>query len=157
MSCWSVREGKTGRGWPESSSVEFLAKFDANILALSEEDVKISGPLRRAGIGGLPWFKILLVILQNSREPSVTGFRISKNLMTMVTCSFERLQSFIAPILMIKMEIMVAMGNCTCTLRCKPWLTVGFLLLLFVWNRYVNTSLNPICDRCCHFRRIALK
>ena len=32
----SVREGKSGKGWFESSNVEFTAKFVANSLALSE-------------------------------------------------------------------------------------------------------------------------
>ena len=68
----SVRDGKSGKGWLESSSVEFEAKIVANSLALSEDDEITSGPLMMVGIGDLPRFKILLVILQNSRDPSLS-------------------------------------------------------------------------------------
>ena len=69
----SVRGGKSGRGWSQSSSVEFDAKLLANNLALSDDEVIISGPLMMVGIGGLPRLRIRLVILQNSRDPSCSS------------------------------------------------------------------------------------
>ena len=68
----SVREGKSGKGWLESSSVELEAKIDANSFALSEDDEITSGPLMIVGIGDFPRCRILLVILQNSRDHSLS-------------------------------------------------------------------------------------
>ena len=63
-----IREAKSGSGWLESSSVEFVAKFLANSLALSEEEEITSGPLMIGGIGDFPRLRTLLVILQNSLD-----------------------------------------------------------------------------------------
>jgi hypothetical protein len=68
ISC-SVRDGKSGRIYNKSSSVEFAENFRAKRLALSFEDVKTSGPLKRGGIEDLPLLRILLDILQKSRDP----------------------------------------------------------------------------------------
>ena len=52
--------------------MEFEEKIEANSLALSKDDEITSGPLMMLGIGDLPRFRTLLVILQNSREPSLS-------------------------------------------------------------------------------------
>ena len=65
-----VLEGKTGREIPESSRLEFLEKFSANYLALSNAEDNTSGPLNRGGIADLSLLRKLLTIRQKSREPS---------------------------------------------------------------------------------------
>ena len=65
-----VREGKTGKEIPESSSLEFLEKFLGNNFALSEEEDNSSGLLNRGCIAGLPLLRTLVAIHQKSREPS---------------------------------------------------------------------------------------
>ena len=65
-----VLEGKTGKGIPESSRLEFLEKFSANNFALSDAEDNTSGPLNRGGIADLPLLRTLLAIRQKSREPS---------------------------------------------------------------------------------------
>ena len=62
-----IREANSGSGWLELYSVEFVAKFLAKSLALSEEEEITSGPLMIVGIGDLPRLRTLLVILQNSQ------------------------------------------------------------------------------------------
>ena len=66
-----MREGKSGRGWPRSSSVELEAKFEAKRLALSIEEEITSGPFIMVGIVALPLLRTLFVIRQNSREPTL--------------------------------------------------------------------------------------
>ena len=65
-----VLEGKTGREIPESSRLEFLEKFSANYLALSNAEDNTSGPLNRGGTADLSLLRKLLTIRQKSREPS---------------------------------------------------------------------------------------
>ena len=65
-----VLEGKTGKEIPESSRFEFLEKFLANNLALSDAEDNTSSPLNRGGIADLPLLRTLLAIRQKSREPS---------------------------------------------------------------------------------------
>ena len=65
-----VLEGKTGKGIPESSRLEFLEKFSANNFALSDAEDNISRPLNREGISDLPLLRTLLAIRQKSQEPS---------------------------------------------------------------------------------------
>ena len=64
-----VLEGKTGKEIPESSRFEFLEKFLANNLALSDAEDNTSGPLNRGDIADLPLLRTLLAICQKSREP----------------------------------------------------------------------------------------
>ena len=45
-----VLEGKTGKYIPESSRLEFLEQFSANIFALSDAEDNTSWPLNRGGI-----------------------------------------------------------------------------------------------------------
>ena len=45
-----VREGKTGKEIPKPLRLEFLEKFLANSLALSDAEDKTSEPLNRRGI-----------------------------------------------------------------------------------------------------------
>jgi len=66
---FEVLSGKSGGICPESSRVEFLEKRLAKRLALSDEEVRTSGPLKRGGIEDLPQFKILFEIHQKSRKP----------------------------------------------------------------------------------------
>ena len=66
----SVRDGNSGKGWSESSSVEFEENIEANSFAFSDDAEITSGPLMMVGIGDFPRFRTLLVILQNSRDPS---------------------------------------------------------------------------------------
>ena len=61
-----VLEGKAGEEIPESSRLEFLEKFSANNLVLSDAEDNTSGPLNRGGMTDLP----LLNTLSNS--PKVT-------------------------------------------------------------------------------------
>ena len=63
-------EGKIAQKIPESSRLEFLEKFSANNLALSNAENNTSGPLHRGGLADLPLLKTLLTIRQKSREPS---------------------------------------------------------------------------------------
>ena len=65
-----VLEGKTGKEIPESSRLEFLEKFSANNIALSDAEDNTSGLLNRAGIADLTLLRTLLAIPQKSREPS---------------------------------------------------------------------------------------
>ena len=65
-----VLEGKTGREIPESSRLEFLEKFSANDLALSDAEDNTSGPLNRGGITDLSLLRKLFAIRQKSRQPS---------------------------------------------------------------------------------------
>ena len=64
-----VLEGKTGKGIPESSRLEFLEKFSANNFALSDAEDNTSGPLNRGGLVDLPLLRTLLAIRQKSQEP----------------------------------------------------------------------------------------
>ena len=61
---------KTGREIPGSSRLEFLEKFSANDLALSDAEDNTSGPLNRGGITDLSLLRKLFAIRQKSREPS---------------------------------------------------------------------------------------
>ena len=65
-----VLEGKTGKEIPESSRLEFLEKFSANNLALSDAEDNTSESLNRGGIANLSLVRTLLAIRQKSREPS---------------------------------------------------------------------------------------
>ena len=65
-----VLGGKTGREIPGSSRSEFLEKFSANDLALSDAEDNTSGPLNRGGITDLSLLRKLFAIRQKSREPS---------------------------------------------------------------------------------------
>ena len=60
-----ILEGKTGNKIPESSRLEFLEKFSANNLALSDAD-NTSMPLNRGGMADLPLPRTFLVIHQKS-------------------------------------------------------------------------------------------
>ena len=65
-----VLGGKTGREIPGSSRLEFLEKFSANDLALSDAEDNTSGPLNKGGITDLSLLRKLFAIRQKSREPS---------------------------------------------------------------------------------------
>ena len=65
-----VLEGKTGKGIPKSSRLEFLEKFSANNFALSDAEDNTSGPLNRGGIADLPLLRTLLAIRQKYRKSS---------------------------------------------------------------------------------------
>ena len=65
-----VLEGKTGKKIPESSRLEFLEKFSANNLALSDAEDNTPRPLNRGGIADLSLLGTLLAICQKSQEPS---------------------------------------------------------------------------------------
>ena len=64
-----VLEGNIIKEIPESSRLEFLEKFSANNVALSDAEDNSSGPLNRGGIADLPLLRTLLAIRQKSREP----------------------------------------------------------------------------------------
>ena len=64
-----VVEGKTGKGIPELSRLEFTEKFSTNNLALSDAEDNTSGLLNRGGIADLPLLRTLLAIPQKSQEP----------------------------------------------------------------------------------------
>ena len=65
-----VLEEKIGKEIPESSRLEFLGKFLANNLALSDAESNTSGPLNGGGIANLALLRTLLAIRQKSQEPS---------------------------------------------------------------------------------------
>ena len=65
-----VLETKTGKEIPESSRFEFLEKFLANNVTLSDAEDSNSGSLNSRGIADLPLLRTLLAIHQNSQEPS---------------------------------------------------------------------------------------
>ena len=65
-----VLEWKTGKEISESSRLEFLEKFSANNLALSDAEDNTSGPLDSRGIADLSLLRTLLAIHQKSWEPS---------------------------------------------------------------------------------------
>ena len=56
---------ETGKEKPESSRLEFLEKFSANNLVLSDADNNTSRPLNRGGM-----VRTQLAIHQKSKEPS---------------------------------------------------------------------------------------
>ena len=61
---------KTYKEIPKSSRLEFLEKFSANNLALSNAEYNTSRPLNRGGIADLPLLRTLLAIRQKSRDSS---------------------------------------------------------------------------------------
>ena len=65
-----VLEGKVDEEIPESSRLEFLEKFSANIFALSDAEDNTSRLLKRGVIADLPLLRILLEIRQKFRDPS---------------------------------------------------------------------------------------
>ena len=64
-----VVEGKTGKGIPELSRLEFTEKFSTNNLALSDAEDNTSELLNRGGIADLPLLRSILAFCQKSREP----------------------------------------------------------------------------------------
>ena len=64
-----ILEGKAAKEIPQLSRLEFLVKFLAINLALSDAEGNTSGPLNRGGIADLPLLKTLLTIRQKSQEP----------------------------------------------------------------------------------------
>ena len=61
-----VLEEKAGKEIPESSRLEFLEKFLANNLALSDAEDNTSGPLNKGGIANLTMLTTLIAIRQMS-------------------------------------------------------------------------------------------
>ena len=61
---------KAGKEIPESSRLQFKAKFSANNFALSDAEDNTSRLLNGGGIADLPLLRTLLVIRQKSLEPS---------------------------------------------------------------------------------------
>ena len=61
-----VLEGKTGKEIPDSLRLEFLEKYSANNLALSDAEDSTSRSLNRGGIADLPLLRTLLAICQKS-------------------------------------------------------------------------------------------
>ena len=61
-----VLEEKAGKEIPESSRLEFLEKFLANNLALSDAEDNTSGPLNKGGIANLAMLTTLITIRQMS-------------------------------------------------------------------------------------------
>ena len=57
-----VLEREKGKEISESSRLEFLEKFSANIFVLSDAKDNNSGPLNRGGIADLPLLRTLLAI-----------------------------------------------------------------------------------------------
>ena len=57
-----VLEGKTGKGIPESSRLEFLEKFSANNFSSSDVEHNTSSTLNRGGIADLPFLRTLSAI-----------------------------------------------------------------------------------------------
>ena len=65
-----VLQGRTGKEIPELSRLEFLEKFSANNLALSDAEDNTYRTLNRGGIADLTLLRTILAICQKSREPS---------------------------------------------------------------------------------------
>ena len=65
-----VLAGKTGEEIPESSRLEFIEEFSANIFASWDAEDNTSGPLFRGGIPNVPSLRTLLAIRQEFRELS---------------------------------------------------------------------------------------
>ena len=63
-------EGKMGKKMPVPSRLEFLERFSANNLALSDAEDNTSRSLNRGSIADLPLLRTLLAIWQKLREPS---------------------------------------------------------------------------------------
>ena len=66
---WSFRlflEGKTGKGMPKSSGIEFLERFLAKNFALLDVEDNSYGPLNKGGVADL----FLLRKLFAKRQPS---------------------------------------------------------------------------------------
>ena len=61
-----VLGGKTGKEIPGSSRSEFLEKFSANNLALSDAEDNATGLLNRGGIADLSLLRTLLAIHEKS-------------------------------------------------------------------------------------------
>ena len=61
-----VLGGKTGKEIPGSSRLEFLEKFSADNLALSDAEDNATGLLNRGGIADLSLLRTLLAIHEKS-------------------------------------------------------------------------------------------
>ena len=112
-----VLEGKTVKGIPESSRLEFLEKFSANNFALSDAENNTLGTLNREGIVDLPLLRTLLAICQMSREPSFWGifcfisickFGSLKNPFATITSLSELYFRFRRFILLVQTNILAA-------------------------------------------------
>ena len=66
----SGSEGRTSKGIPEFSRLEFLEEFFANNFTLSDAEDNTSGALKRGCVADLPLLRTLLAICQKSRGPS---------------------------------------------------------------------------------------
>ena len=65
-----VLEEKTGKELYESSRLEFLEKFLANIFALSDTECNTPTPMKTEGIADLTLLRTLLAICQKSQVSS---------------------------------------------------------------------------------------
>ena len=85
-----VLEGKTGKGIPESSRLEFLQKFSANNFALLHSEDNSLRPLNRGGIADFPLLRTLLAICQESGEPSLGKYWTSFVLLAYASLAASR-------------------------------------------------------------------
>ena len=117
-------EKKTGKGIPESSSLEFLENFSANNFALSDAKVNTSRPLNRGGgIADLPLLRTLLAILQKFLGSdglfcfiSICKFGSFKNPFAMIT-KFSELQFRFRRFIILAQTKQVNCGNWLPVLR----------------------------------------
>ena len=68
-----VLEGKTGKGIPESSRLEFLGNLLASNFALSDSEDNTSGPVNRRGIANLSFLRTLLAICKKTSRTKFLG------------------------------------------------------------------------------------
>ena len=113
----------------ESSRLEFLEKFLANNIALSDAEDNTSGLLNRGGIADLPLLRTLLAICQKSREPSFrevmdscdlvayASFSSFENLFAAITSLSELYFRFRRFILLVQMKKVISM-NCGSSTSC---------------------------------------
>ena len=114
-----VLEGTTGKEIPKSSRLEFLEKFLANNLALSEAQANTSWPLNRGTIADLRLFRIQLAIHQKSQKPrsdglfcfsSICKFGSFKNPFPMITSLPELYFRFRRFTLLVQTKKMISMN-----------------------------------------------
>ena len=123
-----VLEGRTGKGKPKSSNLDFLEKFLVNNFTLSDAEDKTSGLLNRGDISDLPLLRTLFAICQVLIAEflisdglfcfsSIYRFGSFKNPFAMITSLCELSFDFSRFILLVQLKKVISMNYFSST-RC---------------------------------------
>ena len=146
-----ILEGKIGKEILEWSRLEFLGKFLADNLALSDTKGNTTGSLNRGGIAGL----LLLRTLFISNLPKVlrATFLGSDTLvlvaylfkpLALITSLSELYFRFRRFILLVQMKKVISMNYDSSTICWKPWRWVRLGLILTMRDIYRYFDQNPL-------------